>query len=106
MIGGPGVDKETFCGRVAREFDFDHIRVGSLLRTEGENAKSPYRKFIPERIRRSVLLPAQLTTLLLIRRIAEGPVDGPQRFLLDGIPRSVVGATGFELKVRNYESIC
>ncbi|KAL8881212.1 MAG: hypothetical protein Q9198_001539, partial [Flavoplaca austrocitrina] len=98
VSGGPGVGKGTQCARVAKEFDFCHISVGDLLREEAKSPTSPYRDFIPESIQKSVLLPAQLTTLLLKQEIGRAQVGGTRRFLLDGFPRSVVQATDFELK--------
>ena len=102
LLGGPGVGKGTQCARVAREFDFNHVCVGDLLREEAKSPTSPYRDFIPESISKSVLLPAQLTTMLLKREMGSAPAGGARRFLLDGFPRSVVQAADFELKAHNY----
>jgi adenylate kinase family enzyme len=76
--------------------------VGDLLREEAKSSTSPYRDFIPESIEKSVLLPAQLTTLLLKREMDRAQAEGARKFLLDGFPRSVVQAADFELKV----SVC
>ena len=102
LLGGPGVGKGTQCARVAKEFDFHHICVGDLLREEAKSPTSPYRDLIPESISKSVLLPAQLTTMLLKREIGRAQADGVTRFLLDGFPRSVVQATDFESKAHIY----
>ena len=102
LSGGPGVGKGTQCARVAKDFDFHHICVGDLLREEAKSPTSPYRDFIPESISKSVLLPAQLTTMLLKREMERAQADGAKRFLLDGFPRSVVQAADFESKAHNY----
>ena len=97
--GGPGVGKGTQCTLLAKEFGFHHISVGELLREEGRSPTSPYRDFIPESIKKSVLLPAQLITQLLKREMGEARAKGKYQFLLDGFPRSVEQALDFELKV-------
>jgi adenylate kinase family enzyme len=73
--------------------------VGDLLREEAKDATSPYRDFIPESIKKSVLLPAQLTTQLLKREMGKAQEQGKRRFLLDGFPRNLEQATDFDLKV-------
>ena len=98
LLGGPGVGKGTQCGRIAKELDFIHICVGDLLREEAKSPTSPYRDFIPESISKSVLLPAQLTTMLLKREIERAQANGAKRFLLDEFPRNVAQAADSELK--------
>jgi adenylate kinase family enzyme len=93
------VGKSTQCSRVAKEFNFHHISVGYLLQEEARSPTSPYRDFIPESIKKSVLLPAQLTTLLLKQDMGKAQAKGKRRFLLDGFPRSVLQAVDFETKV-------
>ena len=90
LPGGPGVGSGTQCAGVANEFDFHHICVGDLLREEAKSPTSPYRDFIPESISKSVLLPAQLTTMLLKRETGRAQADGARRLLLDGFPRNIV----------------
>jgi adenylate kinase family enzyme len=99
FIGGPGIGKSTQCTLVAKKFDFHHISVGDLFREEAVSSTSPYRDFINESINKSVLLPAQLTTYLLKQQMRTAQARGTQRFLLDGFPRSVDQAAGFDLKV-------
>ncbi|KAF2113719.1 cytidylate kinase [Lophiotrema nucula] len=86
VSGGPGVGKGTQCTRLAEEFGFSHISVGDLLREEAKRPESPYREFIPESIRKSVLLPAQLTTQLLALE-------------MDGFLRSIAQAKDFGHKL-------
>jgi adenylate kinase family enzyme len=93
------VGKGTQCVRIAKEFDFHHICVGDLLRDEAKSPTSPYKYFIPESIKKSILLPAQLTTMLLNQEMKKAEARGSRRFLVDGFPRSLLQATDFELKV-------
>lgn len=65
LIGGPGVGKGTQCKLAAEQFNFEHISVGELLRTEEQNTDSFFRDFITESIRKSVVVPATLTMQLL-----------------------------------------
>lgn len=97
--GGPGVGKGTQCSLLAKEMGLHHISVGDLLRSEAARTKSPFRDFIPESIRKSILLPPQLTTQILQDAIAQGQLQGKHIFLLDGFPRSVAQLTDFEDKV-------
>ncbi|KAF1363472.1 cytidylate kinase [Lizonia empirigonia] len=106
ISGGPGVGKGTQCSLLANEFGLHHISVGDLLREEAARPDSPYRKFIPESIRRSILLPAQLTTQLLRQALVQAQARGKHRFLLDGFPRSIAQAVDFEDKIcSNYATI-
>ena len=57
FIGGPGVGKGTQCAQIAKEFGFFYISVGDLLRNEAKSQTSLYKDFIPESIKKSVLLP-------------------------------------------------
>lgn len=91
--------KGTQCGLLANEFGFHHISVGDLLRGEMENPSSPYRDFISESMRKSVVVPAQLTTQLLEKEIGKAQEQGKRSFLLDGFPRSLDQVFHFELKV-------
>ena len=102
LLGGPGVGKGTQCGRIAKEFDFRHICVGDLLQEEAESPISPYRDLIQYSISEPVLLPAQLTTMLLKREMGRAQADGATRFLLDGFPISINEAADFESKVQRY----
>ncbi|KAF2633000.1 cytidylate kinase [Macroventuria anomochaeta] len=99
--GGPGVGKGTQCSLLAEEFGLHHISVGDLLRVEAARPESPYRDFIPESIRKSILLPAQLTTQLLQQAIVQARSQEKHNFLLDGFPRSIAQVVDFEDKISN-----
>lgn len=94
----PDVGKGTQCARIAKDFDFCHISVDDLLREEAKSSASPYRHFISESIKKSVLLSTQLTTLLLKQEMKRAQTEGTWKFLLDEFPRSVAQAIDFELK--------
>jgi UMP-CMP kinase len=46
-----------------------------------------------------VIIPAQLTTSLLEKKIEAARAEGKTKFLLDGFPRSIEQALDFEKKV-------
>ncbi|KAF4895138.1 Uridylate kinase [Colletotrichum fructicola] len=98
VIGGPGVGKGTQCTRVAKDFDFQHVSVGDLLRQEQDSPGSLFGDFIRESIRNSVIVPPSLTMLLLKERIQSIQSMG-KGVLIDGFPRSVSQAVAFEQEV-------
>lgn len=91
--------KGSQCALLAEEFGFHHISVGDLLREEAKRPTSPYRDFIPESIKKSIVIPAQLTTELLNQAMSKVQAQGKHKFLLDGFPRSVAQAVDFESRV-------
>ncbi|KAJ0167421.1 Uridylate kinase, partial [Colletotrichum tanaceti] len=99
VIGGPGVGKGTQCTHVAKDFDFQHVSVGDLLRQEQDSPRSLFGDFIRESIRNSVIVPPSLTMLLLMERIQSIQSMG-KGVLIDGFPRSVSQAVAFEQEVR------
>lgn len=60
---------------------------------------SPFRDFIDDSTRNSIIIPSQLILNLLSRRIQEDAVGGKRGFLIDGFPRSLEQAGAFEEKV-------
>ena len=76
-----------------------------MLREEAKSPTSPYRDFIPESIAKSVLLSAQLTTLLLKQEMGRAQGKGARRLILDGFPRSVIQAADFELKASSHRCL-
>ncbi|KAK5633382.1 hypothetical protein RRF57_009096 [Xylaria bambusicola] len=100
VIGGPGVGKGTQCVLAAEEFNFQHVSVGDLLRTEQSSPGSIFRDFISESIRKSVTVPATLTMTLLEKKLQSVQAQGKAMILLDGFPRSVEQLKTFEEQVR------
>jgi adenylate kinase family enzyme len=93
--------KRTQCAMLAEEFGFYHISVGNVLREKAARPESLYQDFIIESTKRSILLPAQLTTELLRQAISNAHSQGRPMFLLNSFPRNVAEAVDFESKVRS-----
>lgn len=104
VVGGPGVGKGTQCALAAKEFNFQHVSVGDLLRTEQSSPGSIFRDFISESIRKSVTVPAMLTMMLLERELKSAQAQGNARILLDGFPRSTEQLKAFEEQISDRYS--
>ncbi|KIV98444.1 uncharacterized protein PV09_09742 [Verruconis gallopava] len=104
VSGAPGIGKGTQCKMLAKDLGFCHLSAGDLLRNEANDPESPYADFINESMRKSVLIPPQLTTQLLKREITRALDEGKERFLLDGFPRSLDQLHDFELKICDHYS--
>ncbi|CAM1507552.1 Fc.00g071930.m01.CDS01 [Cosmosporella sp. VM-42] len=103
VIGGPGVGKGTQCAKIRRDFDFEHISVGDLLREEQNTPGSVFGDFIKESIENSVIVPPSLTMMLLKSKIQAIQEQG-KGVLIDGFPRSVGQATAFEQEISDAYS--
>lgn len=102
VIGGPGVGKGTQCERAAKEFGWEHISVGDLLRRERAKPDSIYKEFIGRSFQKGVPVPPMLAVDLLsteLQRIhtAEKSTHG---IILDGFPLTCDQLTAFEEQVR------
>lgn len=95
LLGGPGVGKGTQCSRITEEFNYEHISVGDLLREEQNRPDSIFCDFIRDSFRDSVIIPPDLSMLLLKDRIQTIRSQN-KGVLIDGFPRSVGQAQAFE----------
>ncbi|KAH7363625.1 HD domain-containing protein [Plectosphaerella cucumerina] len=86
VVGGPGVGKGTQCALAGPEFL--HLSVGELLRNEQNNPESGFRDFISDSFQNSVVVPPQLSMLLIRRELEQAKDLGKSSVLLDGFPRS------------------
>jgi adenylate kinase len=92
VIGGPGSGKGLLCARLVAECGVDHVSTGDLLRQEVARA-TPLGQMCAEMIRKGELVPSEIITTLLRRRMGE---HHGKRLLLDGFPRSQQNAIDFE----------
>lgn len=90
--------KSTQCSRLAAEKpDIVHFSVGDLLRTV---PPSPLRDLIDVQMRSGQLVPNDIILPSLRNRIdAQMQEEGKSRFLIDGFPRNIEQAVGFEEKM-------
>jgi len=108
VLGGPGAGKGTQCARLVNDFNFAHLSAGDLLRAEQTRKGSQYGDLIRTYIREGTIVPMQVTMKLLEnamqailkeRTTGDGWNNGCGRFLVDGFPRKMDQAIGFDEQV-------
>jgi len=108
VLGGPGAGKGTQCARLVNDFNFAHLSAGDLLRAEQNREGSQYGDLIRTYIREGTIVPMQVTMKLLEnamqvilneRTTGDGWENGRGRFLVDGFPRKMDQAIGFDEQV-------
>jgi len=108
VLGGPGAGKGTQCARLVNDFNFAHLSAGDLLRAEQNREGSQYGDLIRTYIREGTIVPMQITMKLLEnamqailkeRTTGNGWENGCGRFLIDGFPRKMDQAIGFDEQV-------
>ncbi|KAF8803599.1 UMP-CMP kinase [Phlegmacium glaucopus] len=108
VLGGPGAGKGTQCARLVKDFNFCHLSAGDLLRAEQNREGSQYGDLIRTYIREGIIVPMQVTMKLLEnemeatlkeRTTGDGWQAGCGRFLIDGFPRKMDQAIGFDEQV-------
>ncbi|KAF8623946.1 hypothetical protein AX15_006111 [Amanita polypyramis BW_CC] len=102
VLGGPGSGKGTQSTLLAEDFNFFHLSAGDLLRVEQNREGSQYGTLIQTCIREGTIVPMKVTMTLLQNAMSvvlkENKV-GLGRFLIDGFPRKMDQAIGFEEQV-------
>lgn len=104
VLGGPGAGKGTQSENLVRDFGFNHLSAGDLLRAEQKREGSEYGELIRHHIREGTIVPMEVTVALLSNAMAEilsknTSKTTPARFLIDGFPRQLDQATFFEATV-------
>jgi len=108
VLGGPGAGKGTQCARLVNDFNFSHLSAGDLLRAEQNREGSQYGDLIRTCIREGSIVPMHVTMKLLEnemeailkeRTSGDGWQAGCGKFLIDGFPRKMDQAIGFDEQV-------
>jgi UMP-CMP kinase len=81
---------------VAKKYNFLHLSAGDLLRAARDEDDHPHAELIREFIREGKIVPREITISLLKEAMDKSPNPG---FLIDGFPRAVEQAEGFEKQV-------
>ncbi|KAJ3221237.1 hypothetical protein HK099_003668 [Clydaea vesicula] len=97
VLGGPGSGKGTQCERLAKEFDYNHISCGDLLRAEVAT-DSDRAKFLQNLMKEGKIVPLDITLQLLKEAMMMAPKKA-KGFLIDGFPRQLDQAKAFEATV-------
>ncbi|KAL4450880.1 hypothetical protein ABPG74_011722 [Tetrahymena malaccensis] len=101
VSGGPGSGKGTQCERLVRDYHFEHISVGDLVRDEVKRGTPEGLKF-KDASAKGELVPDHLVVALIIKAIKSRKSF---RFLIDGFPRNVEQAKMFEMKFKEIDYI-
>mmetsp|Transcript_116 Transcript_116/g.357 ORF Transcript_116/g.357 Transcript_116/m.357 type:complete len:205 (+) Transcript_116:72-686(+) len=102
VLGGPGAGKGTVCSKVAKKYNFLHLSAGDLLREAQAKPTHPHSELIREYIREGKIVPREITISLLKEAMEKSTNPG---FLIDGFPRAVEQAEGFEKAVRRCDFV-
>ncbi|KAG8525410.1 bifunctional uridylate/adenylate kinase [Bacidia gigantensis] len=99
VLGGPGAGKGTQCANLVRDYGFNHLSAGDLLRAEQDREGSEFGQMIKDYIKDGKIVPMEVTVQLLENAIQD--INGGEgRFLIDGFPRKMDQALKFD------ESVC
>ncbi len=85
VLGGPNVDTESQCLRLAAKFDGVALSAGALMRAELDS-QSVTGASIAEMVRSGKIVPAHLTIEMIRAATAQQP---GKTFLLEGFPRTM-----------------
>lgn len=104
VLGGPGSGKGTQSANLVREYGFNHLSAGDLLRAEQDREGSQYGDLIRHNIREGIIVPMEITVALLSNAMSAILEKGENRsakprFLIDGFPRKMDQAQFFEQTV-------
>ncbi|XP_044726858.1 UMP-CMP kinase [Chrysoperla carnea] len=85
VLGAPGSGKGTQCQNIVKEFGFDHLSAGDLLRAERQTPGSPDGELIEQHIKEGKIVPVEITCRLIEKAMNVSKND---KFLIDGFPRN------------------
>ena len=82
-----------------KDWDFVHLSAGDLLREEQKREGSQYGALISKFIQEGEIVPLEITVGLLQNAMQEYVRKDKRKFLIDGFPRKMDQAIGFEANV-------
>jgi adenylate kinase family enzyme len=98
-LGGPGSGKGTNCSRLAKEFGYNHISVGDILRMEAQK-DTPEGKEIDALMKEGKIVPIQHTLRALKAALKKTYLEDKDKIiLLDGFPREMSQVHEFENQI-------
>jgi adenylate kinase len=92
IFGPPGSGKGTYASRLAKRLGIPHISTGDLVRDEIRE-QTPLGKKIENYSNKGLLVPDEVITEILKRRLTSEPTGG---FILEGYPRTLAQARELE----------
>lgn len=99
---GPGAGKGTQCSRLVKDYKYEHLSAGDLLRAERSRPNSQFSELINTCISEGKIVPMEITIALLHAAMKASPSN---KFLIDGFPRKMDQALAFEEKVAPAKSV-
>ncbi|KAK5720237.1 bifunctional uridylate/adenylate kinase [Elasticomyces elasticus] len=100
VLGGPGAGKGTQCANIVRDYGFQHLSAGDLLRAEQDREGSEFGDMIKTYIKEGQIVPMEVTIQLLENAMTHAiEKENKRKFLIDGFPRKMDQAIAFEEKV-------
>jgi len=100
ILGGPGSGKGTQSANLVRDYGFNHLSAGDLLREEQDKEGSEYGQMIKDYIKDGLIVPMEVTVKLLENAMrSKMDKDDKGKFLIDGFPRKMDQAVFFEQSV-------
>lgn len=100
LLGPPGCGKGTQAKLLSRRIDVEHIGTGDLLRL-GIRQNTPAGARAKPFVEAGQLVPDVLVNDLIAERFARD--DRPQRFVMDGYPRTLAQAASFDKVLTSYD---
>ena len=86
VLGGPGSGKGTQCETIVRDFGYEHLSTGDLLREEAKK-EGELSKKLNEVMSQGKLVSSELLVELLKKAMKDKGWE-KKKFLLDGFPRN------------------
>ena len=93
ILGPPGAGKGTQARLIAHRLGILHIDCGQVIRGE-VSGETEFGKQAKEHMLAGRLVPDELIINMMLKRLSEP--GGPDGFLLDGFPRTVIQAEGLD----------
>lgn len=97
LIGPPGGGKGTQAKLLCQKFNLSHISTGDILR-EAVRLGTPAGKLAQPQVSQGGLVPDDLVNEMVADRFRRH--DRPERFVLDGYPRTLAQAASFDQVLR------
>ncbi|XP_022750481.1 probable adenylate kinase 7, mitochondrial isoform X2 [Durio zibethinus] len=91
LIGEPGVKRHAYAERLSKLLEVPHVSMGTLVRQELNHCSSLYKQ-IANAVNEGKLVPEDVISSLLSKRLEQGYYGGENGFILDGIPRTRIQA--------------
>ncbi|CAF4091547.1 unnamed protein product [Adineta steineri] len=86
VIGAPGAGKGTQCDRISKNYNYDHLSVGDLLREETDKSHSDLGRQIQETMQNGSLVSSEIICKLIENAMRK---NGKKNYLIDGFPRDM-----------------